>query len=34
MAFVDVKNEEEANQIISKYNNFGVNYLRIKISLA
>ena len=33
MAFVDVKNIEEANSIIIKYNNMGLNYLRIKISL-
>jgi len=33
MAFVDVKNIEEANSIILKYNNMGLNYLRIKISL-
>ncbi len=33
MAFIDVKNEKEANAIISKYDNFGINYLRIKVSL-
>lgn len=33
MAFVDVKNVDEANSIISKYDNFGINHLRIKISL-
>jgi len=33
MAFIDVKNIEEANSIISKYDNFGINYLRVKISL-
>ena len=33
MAFVDVKNIEEAKSIISKYDNFGINHLRIKISL-
>lgn len=33
MAFVDVRNIEEANSIIIKYNNMGLNYLRIKISL-
>ena len=33
MAFIDVGTIEEANYIISRYNDFGINHLRIKVSL-
>lgn len=33
MAFIDVKNKDEANRIVTKFNNHGLNYLRLKVSL-